>query len=245
MCSERATAEVPASFLTASAGIDRIESGPGGQADPALVAELLGPRRLFYDHAKRVIDVIGAAILIVLTAPVMAAAALAIKLTGPGPVLFCQNRLGQDGRPFRVFKFRSMRLGAEDARPMMERLNERERPIFKIKRDPRVTRVGRFLRRSSIDELPQLFNILRGEMSLVGPRPLWINEARAATGRARLRMAVKPGLTCLWQISGRSELSYDVWIDLDLHYIRHRSIVLDLQIILQTLPAVMTARGAY
>jgi len=206
---------------------------------------LVGGRGRCHAVAKRAIDLVVGGALILLTLPVMALAALAVKLTSRGPVFFSQERVGLRGRVFRVYKFRSMRQGAEDARPMLERLNEREKPIFKIKRDPRVTRVGRFLRRSSIDELPQLFSVLRGEMSLVGPRPLWVKEARQARGKASLRTAVKPGLTCLWQISGRSELPYETWVDLDVFYIRHRGVLLDLQIILQTVPAVLTARGAY
>ena len=144
-----------------------------------------------------------------------------------------------------MYKFRTMHDGAENDRDALAKLNELEGPVFKIASDPRLTSIGRFLRRSSIDELPQLVNCLFGQMSLVGPRPLWINEALQASGQERYRMSVKPGLTCLWQVSGRSELGYDKWVALDLYYIRNRSLLLDIMILFQTLPAVLSARGAY
>ena len=179
------------------------------------------------------------------TLPVSLAAAAAIKLTSRGPLFFRQQRAGFGGRVFTMYKFRSMRDGAEDSRTDLIHRNEMTGPVFKIRKDPRVTRVGRFLRRSSIDELPQLINVLKGQMSLIGPRPLWVDEARRATGAARLRTAVKPGLTCLWQISGRSELTHDQWVHLDLYYIRHRNLFLDMMIFVQTIPAVLSARGAF
>jgi lipopolysaccharide/colanic/teichoic acid biosynthesis glycosyltransferase len=144
-----------------------------------------------------------------------------------------------------MVKFRTMHLGAEDDRKHLMHLNEQAGPIFKIAEDPRLTWIGRWLRQSSIDELPQLFHVLTGQMSLVGPRPFWLPEAQQAVGDARLRMLVKPGLTCLWQISGRSELSYDEWVQLDLFYISRRSLRLDLLILAQTLPAVLFGRGAF
>lgn len=198
-----------------------------------------------YERAKRVLDVSVSLSSIIVLAPFLALMAAAIKLTSPGPVIFKQKRAGRDGRPFTMYKFRTMRLGAEEDRKFLAHLNEQSGPIFKIAEDPRLTRVGRFLRRSSVDELPQLFNVLRGDMSMVGPRPLWLPEAVQAAGMARLRSGVKPGLTCLWQISGRSELSYEEWVLLDLYYICHRSFLLDLLILVQTIPAVISARGAY
>jgi lipopolysaccharide/colanic/teichoic acid biosynthesis glycosyltransferase len=198
-----------------------------------------------YEVAKRVLDVLAASVLLVLLAPLMAVAAVLVKLTSRGPVLFKQTRGGLHGAPFTMYKFRTMRLGAEAARASLEHLNEKDGPVFKIVNDPRLTSIGRWLRKSSIDELPQLFNVLRGEMSLVGPRPLWLPEAQRTQGRARLRTHVKPGLTCLWQISGRSELKYQEWVDLDLYYVRHRSLLLDLMIMAQTVPAVISTRGAY
>lgn len=220
-------------------------SRPGGDAQCETAEELMGRKSRTYQVVKRGMDLVLGGALLVLALPVMLAAAAAVKLTSRGGVFFCQHRAGRGGKPFKMYKFRSMVKGAEDARPVLEKSNEREKPIFKIRHDPRVTRVGRFLRRSSIDELPQLINVLRGEMSLVGPRPLWVDEARRAQGKAKLRETVKPGLSCLWQICGRSELPYDTWVDLDLYYIRHRSLLLDLMIIVQTIPAVLSARGAY
>jgi lipopolysaccharide/colanic/teichoic acid biosynthesis glycosyltransferase len=168
-----------------------------------------------------------------------------VKLTSRGPVIFRQTRAGLHGRPFTMFKFRTMVDRAEEARKALAHLNEKDGPVFKIANDPRLTLVGRFLRRSSIDELPQLFNILRGEMSLVGPRPLWLPEAEQTKGIALFRMEVKPGLTCLWQISGRSELSYNEWVRLDLYYVQRRGMLLDLMIMFRTVSAVISARGAY
>ncbi len=199
----------------------------------------------FYDFTKRVFDIAAGAILLVLATPLMVLAALAIKITSRGPVLFHQKRTGLNGQTFTMHKFRSMCPGAEDARPILEKLNESNGPAFKIKRDPRVTLVGRFLRRSSIDELPQLINVLAGRMSLVGPRPLPVAEAENVRGAGRLRTTVKPGLTCLWQISGRNELTFEQWMHMDLYYIRHRSLLLDLVILVQTIPAVLSTHGAY
>jgi len=198
-----------------------------------------------YHAIKRALDAVVAAGMLVVLGPLMLLVAAAVKLTSRGPVLFRQVRAGLDEHPFTMFKFRTMRLGAEDDRELLSHLNEQNGPVFKIPEDPRLTPVGRFLRRSSLDELPQLFNVLRGEMSLVGPRPLWMVEARQARGAARLRTLVKPGLTCLWQISGRSELDYDTWVEMDLFYIRRRSFLLDLLIMIQTIPAVLSGRGAY
>jgi len=198
-----------------------------------------------YLVAKRALDVVIASSLLIVLSPVMAVVAVLIKLTSRGAVFFKQTRVGLHGKPFTMYKFRSMRKGAQDDRKFLAHLNENDGPVFKIAEDPRLTPIGRFLRRSSLDELPQLWNVLKGEMSLVGPRPLWHEEAREATERARLRTCVKPGLTCLWQISGRSELGHDKWVELDLYYIQNRSLLLDLLIIVQTIPAVLSARGAY
>jgi len=198
-----------------------------------------------YERAKRILDVLIASVLLVVLAPVMLLVAALIKLTSRGPAIFTQARAGLNGKPFIMYKFRTMHVGAEDDRTFVEHLNEQNGPVFKIAQDPRLNRLGRFLRRSSIDELPQLFNVLAGHMSLVGPRPLWLPEAIQTFGAAAARAAVKPGLTCLWQISGRSELSYEEWVLLDLFYISHRSTLLDLLVIAQTVPAVLSGRGAY
>lgn len=208
----------------------------------------LGPaaRNRCYDLAKRVFDLLFASLLMVLAAPIILLAAIAIKATSPGPVFFRQLRAGRDGKSFRMFKLRSMVASADDDKELFRKFNELPTgPCFKIKSDPRVTCAGRYLRRASIDELPQLFNVLAGDMSIVGPRPLPLDEVRYDTPDQVLRHRVKPGLTCLWQISGRTEIPYEEWLALDVWYIRNRTFLLDLQIILKTLPAILTGHGAY
>ena len=203
------------------------------------------PQPPLYIASKRLLDIIASFLLLIAFAPLMLIAVLAIKLTGPGPIFFWQWRLGLHGKPFRMLKFRSMHAYAQDERGLVEQLNEAEGPVFKIVKDPRVTRLGRFLRRSSIDELPQLFNVFLGRMSLVGPRPPIPSEAIHYSPEERCRLLVPPGMTCLWQICGRSSIPYPEWILLDLYYIEHRSFLLDLCILTQTIPAVISAKGAY
>jgi exopolysaccharide biosynthesis polyprenyl glycosylphosphotransferase len=193
---------------------------------------------------KGVLDRTAAALTIVLLTPVMIALAALVKLTSRGPVLFTQERGGLNGRPFRMLKFRTMRVGAEQERAGLMALNEMDGPVFKIDNDPRVTAFGRFLRRSSLDELPQLFNVLLGHMSLVGPRPLPVGETQGLHGPFRRRLSVRPGLTCLWQIRGRNDLSFQEWMALDLQYVDGWSLGLDFAILLRTLPALLSGRGA-
>jgi exopolysaccharide biosynthesis polyprenyl glycosylphosphotransferase len=194
---------------------------------------------------KRGMDVIGAAAGLIVLAPVMVCVAVAIKLESPGPVLYVQERFGLRKRRFRMYKFRTMVADAESRQASLEALNEATGPVFKLSADPRVTRLGRLLRRTSIDELPQLLNVLRGEMSLVGPRPLPGRDvARFAEGSLMRRFSVRPGLTCLWQVGGRSNLSFQEWITLDLKYIDEWSLWLDLRLLLQTIPAVLRGTGA-
>jgi exopolysaccharide biosynthesis polyprenyl glycosylphosphotransferase len=177
--------------------------------------------------------------------PLMAVIAAAIKWDSPGPVLFKQVRVGQNKRRFLLYKFRTMVEGSERLQTEVEHLNEADGPIFKIANDPRVTRVGGLLRRTSLDELPQLFNVLRGEMSLVGPRPMSLRDVNLFDrGIQRRRFSVKPGITCLWQVSGRSNLPFAKWLELDLGYIEHWSLLLDLKILLRTVPAVLRGTGA-
>lgn len=192
---------------------------------------------------KRLIDVAGSLILLILTAPLACAICLLIATTSPGGILFRQARAGRGGRPFTMLKFRTMRAGAHSERGALAAHNEADGFLFKIRNDPRITPVGRVLRRLSLDELPQLVNVLRGEMSLVGPRPLPVDDSHY-TGPARARLAVLPGLTGLWQINGRSELPWEEMIRLDLHYVKHHSVGLDLAILARTVPTVLTARGA-
>jgi exopolysaccharide biosynthesis polyprenyl glycosylphosphotransferase len=196
--------------------------------------------------AKQVLDYVVAAIALVVLALPMAVIALLIKITSPGPVLFRQLRSGLNGAPFTMYKFRTMVTDAEQRKHELERLNEMQGPVFKITNDPRVTPLGRLLRRFSLDELPQLFNVLRGEMSIVGPRPLPVDEVRRIHDPAhRRRLSVKPGLTCLWQISGRNQIrDFREWVRLDLEYIDNWSLWLDLKILFRTIPAVLSGKGA-
>jgi exopolysaccharide biosynthesis polyprenyl glycosylphosphotransferase len=177
--------------------------------------------------------------------PLIAVVAIAIKLDSPGPVFFVQQRVGLKKRQFPMIKFRSMHVDAEAKLKEIEHLNEAQGPIFKIKDDPRVTRVGRVLRKASLDELPQLFNVIMGHMSLVGPRPMSTRDVDLFDkGIQRKRFSVKPGLTCLWQISGRSDLPFEKWVELDLEYIEKWSLWLDFKILFKTMPAVLMSKGA-
>jgi lipopolysaccharide/colanic/teichoic acid biosynthesis glycosyltransferase len=174
----------------------------------------------------------------------MLPAAILIKLTSHGPVLFRQKRCGHNGRQFVMYKFRSMIDNAEQRRLELEPLNEMDGPVFKSSRDPRITIIGKIIRRFSIDELPQVFNVLRGDMSLVGPRPPLPEEVARYERWQRRRLSMKPGMTCLWQISGRNEVSFEDWMKLDLTYIDNWSLLLDLKILLKTVPVVLLGRGA-
>jgi lipopolysaccharide/colanic/teichoic acid biosynthesis glycosyltransferase len=176
----------------------------------------------------------------------MLAIALAIKFTSPGPALFRQKRSGLNGRPFTIYKFRTMATNAEQFKHELEAMNEMSGPVFKVTNDPRITPVGKILRKYSLDELPQLFNVVRAEMSLVGPRPLPVDEVKRFENLAhRRRLSVKPGLTCLWQVSGRNQISdFREWVRLDLEYIDNWSLWLDLKILFRTIPAVLRGTGA-
>jgi exopolysaccharide biosynthesis polyprenyl glycosylphosphotransferase len=194
---------------------------------------------------KCVIDFTGALALLIFTLPIMAAAALVIKITSPGPILFRQVRSGLHGRKFTMYKFRSMVTNAEMLKSELQMYNEMKGPVFKLSQDPRVTPFGRLIRKWSIDELPQLFNVLKGHMSLVGPRPLPVYETDQFDNPSqRRRLSVKPGMTCLWQISGRNNIDFHDWIKLDLKYIDNWSIWLDIKILIQTIPVVLRGVGA-
>ena len=194
---------------------------------------------------KRAIDIVGASVGLVLLSPVLAAIAIAVKATSRGPVFFSQERYGWRKRRFMMHKFRTMVSGAEALQAALESRNEAVGPVFKIKHDPRMTPIGVFLRKSSLDELPQLWNVLRGDMSLVGPRPLPIRDVHKFDASWLMRrFSVVPGMTGLWQVSGRSELTFEDWVQLDLRYIDQWSLRLDLTLLLRTLPAVLQARGA-
>jgi exopolysaccharide biosynthesis polyprenyl glycosylphosphotransferase len=195
--------------------------------------------------AKRILDITVSGTLIVVLSPVLLVATILIMATSSGPVLFVQKRLGFNKRRFNIYKFRTMVVDAEKKMREIEHLNEVSGPVFKIKNDPRITRVGRFLRRMSIDELPQLFNVFRGDMSLVGPRPLPVRDYEGfSEDWQRRRFSVRPGITCLWQVKGRSSIPFEEWMELDLQYIDKWSLWLDLRILLETIPAVLRGSGA-
>jgi lipopolysaccharide/colanic/teichoic acid biosynthesis glycosyltransferase len=195
-----------------------------------------------YPIWKRQVDIVGATIGLAAGLPILLAAGLAIKLTSRGPILFAQKRGGQYGRPFVIYKLRTMSIDAEETKHLLHERNERDGPAFKIKNDPRVTRVGRFLRATGIDELPQLINVLKGDMAIVGPRPLPLAEEHECSPWQRRRLDTKPGITCLWQISKSRQMTFDEWMRLDLKYLRKRSPLYDASLILRTIKAVVTGR---
>ena len=220
----------------ASLALRRLEAGV-----PFVPEE--GNPSVWYRWAKRTFDIAGAGLLLVLLAPLLAATWAILFVTTRGKPLFRQVRLGLGGRPFVMYKFRTMTLDA--AQRQHEVVNEKDGPIFKNRRDPRITRIGRILRKTSIDELPQLINVLKGDMSLVGPRPPVPSEVARYLPWQRRRLAVKPGLTCLWQVSGRSEIGFEDWVRMDLWYARHQSFWVDLRLLAKTPWAVLRAHGAY
>ncbi|MEX0819615.1 MAG: sugar transferase [Pirellulaceae bacterium] len=194
---------------------------------------------------KRALDIAGAALGLIAALPLMVAAAIAIKLTSPGPILFTQVRAGLGGRPFRIYKFRTMTVGAEELKHTLRVDSEQDGPAFKIKDDPRVTRVGRYLRRTCIDEFPQFWNVLKGDMSLVGPRPLPCDESEECEVWQRRRLSVTPGLTCIWQVSGGMRVPFVEWMRMDIRYIRSRRLLQDLKLLWATLVAVVFHRASH
>ena len=195
--------------------------------------------------AKTVLDFLISGTLLILLAPLLLVVAVLIKWESPGPVLYVQQRMGLNKRRFNIYKFRTMCADAERLQTELEQRNEADGPVFKIKDDPRITPLGKWLRKTSIDELPQLFNVLKGDMSMVGPRPLPVRDFEGFESDIhRRRFSVKAGITCLWQISGRSNLPFDKWMELDMNYIDHWSLWLDLKILVKTIPAVLTRTGA-
>jgi lipopolysaccharide/colanic/teichoic acid biosynthesis glycosyltransferase len=194
---------------------------------------------------KRALDVLLASLGLVVTLPIWLAMILAIKLDSPGPAFFVQERVGRYGSRFRFYKFRSMYVDAEQKLAELKHRNEVDGPVFKMRRDPRVSRVGMFLRRTSLDELPQLLHVLNGEMSIVGPRPPLPSEVERYRPEDMIRLSVRPGLTCLWQVRGRSTLGFEKWMEYDREYVRDLSLWTDMRIIFQTIGAVISCRGAY
>jgi len=224
--------------ILARAQVDEVDGRP-------IITVFTGPPDSLPIAVKRVIDLVVSAIALFLLTPVFVLIALVIKLDSRGPVLFRQERVGFNRRRFHALKFRTMVEGAERQQAALEVLNEAQGPVFKIRRDPRITRAGRWLRRMSLDELPQLLNVLRGDMSLVGPRPLPLRDvSRIDVNAHKRRFSVRPGITCLWQVNGR-EPRFEDWIKSDMEYIDNWSLGLDLRIIMKTIPAVLGGRGAY
>jgi exopolysaccharide biosynthesis polyprenyl glycosylphosphotransferase len=205
-----------------------------------------GPQDGWQLIAKRLIDLLASTLLLIALAPLLIVVVLLIKWDSPGTVFFGQERVGYNKRRFRMLKFRTMVEGADKQQCALDHLNEAEGPVFKIKNDPRITRVGAFLRRFSIDELPQLVNVLKGDMSLVGPRPLPVRDVeRIDIQWHKRRFSIKPGITCLWQVNGRSNVGFDDWVRMDLDYIDKWSLGLDVLILMKTIPAVFKGPGAY
>lgn len=209
--------------------------------------EVLGGYResRVYLFMKRAMDIVLSLIGIIVLSPLLLAVAIAIYLDDPtGSPIFIQDRIGKDGKPFRFYKFRSMVVNAEAQLEALQSMNEMDGPVFKIKNDPRVTRIGRFIRRTSIDELPQLFNILKGDMSLVGPRPPLPREVMQYGPYERQRLLVKPGLTCYWQARGRNEIKFQEWMEMDMEYVHHHDLWVDIKLIFMTARAVIMGKGA-
>jgi lipopolysaccharide/colanic/teichoic acid biosynthesis glycosyltransferase len=212
---------------------------------PVYLRSTTGPTAA-YTTAKRLLDMAVSLAMLAVLSPLFLVVALCVKLTDGGPVFFRQKRVGLNGRVFDFFKFRSMIVNAEAKKAELLKMNKHGNSItFKMCRDPRVTWVGRIMRKPSVDELPQLWNVLIGEMTLVGPRPAVVAEVERYTARERRRLGVTPGLTCIWQVSGRADLDFQQQVELDVRYIRERSLWLDLKLMLLTVPAVLSGKGAY
>jgi lipopolysaccharide/colanic/teichoic acid biosynthesis glycosyltransferase len=244
---EEALVAVAPNFGAVSCTVYTYPEGPAGlgnspaRADAAALEELLAPP---VPRLKRAFDLVVASLALLLLGPLLLLIAAAVKLTSRGPILFCQRRTGRGGKPFVMYKFRTMVADAEAKKAELLRQNEQDGPAFKLKHDPRVTRLGRLLRTTSLDELPQLFNVLKGEMAIVGPRPLPCAETDRCEGWQRRRLLATPGITCIWQVRGRCRVSFNEWMRMDVTYVRTWSLRQDVQLVLETVPAVLTGRGA-
>ena len=197
-----------------------------------------------YEKIMRFFDICLSSAALVVLSPLLLVIAILIYLEDKGPVIYSQTRIGKDGRAFKLYKFRSMCVDADEKLKDLQELNERDGPVFKIKNDPRVTKVGKFIRKTCIDELPQLVNIIKGDMSIVGPRPPLPNEVEQYNSYQKQRLLVVPGLTCYWQIQKGEETTFDEWVELDLKYIKERSILLDFRLILLTFKVILSGKGA-
>lgn len=226
-----------------------VANGPPAAGPPRVALPIVVgfPRResRAYLLAKRTLDILGAMAGILLCVPLWMIAAILIKIDSPGGVFHVQWRVGEGGRIFPFYKLRTMYLDAEKRLEELRDHNEMTGPVFKIRRDPRITRVGRWLRRFSLDETPQLIHVLLGQMSLVGPRPPLVEEVLRYEPWMTERLSVRPGLTCIWQVEGRNEVPFEKWVEMDIYYIRHRNFWMDLWLLLRTIPAILSGRGAY
>lgn len=198
-----------------------------------------------YEICKRTIDIIGAGLGLILLSPIIVVVACAVKFTSKGPVFFSQKRVGKNGELFEMYKFRSMVVNAEELKENLEEQNEMSGPMFKIKDDPRITKVGKFIRKTSIDELPQLWNILKGDMSLVGPRPSLPKEVEQFDNWMFKRLSVRPGLTCYWQVSGRNNIDFEDWMKLDVKYVEERNFWIDIKLIFKTVFVLFGDKNAH
>ena len=198
-----------------------------------------------YEICKRTIDIIGAGLGLILLSPIIAIVACAVKVTSRGPIFFSQKRVGKNGELFEMYKFRSMVVNAEELKEKLEEQNEMSGPMFKIKDDPRVTKVGKFIRKTSIDELPQLWNVLKGDMSLVGPRPSLPKEVEQFDNWMFKRLSVRPGLTCYWQVSGRNHIDFEDWMKLDCRYVDERNLWIDIKLIFKTVFVLFGDKNAH
>ncbi|OOM16552.1 sugar transferase [Clostridium saccharobutylicum] len=203
------------------------------EMEETLFKEQIKSRKL-YCFTKRMIDIFGSVIGLVVLSPILLIIGIIVKIESDGPLIFSQERVGLNGKRFKMYKFRSMVVNAEELKSKLHKQNEMKGPMFKMKEDPRVTKVGKFIRRTSLDELPQLVNVLKGEMSLVGPRPSLPKEVEQFEDWMMTRLSVKPGLTCYWQVSGRSDIGFEDWMKLDVKYVRERNIFVDIKLILKT-----------
>lgn len=238
----RSTAPSVAVTTTMPWRIDRMPPRPSPISPEWPLVAPAGNRSPAYLFTKRVIDLVGGLLFLILLSPLLIATFVVLTVTTKGRPIFCQERLGFCGRPFRMYKFRTMVINALALQSQVT--NEKDGPIFKNFADPRITRIGRFLRSFSIDEIPQLLNVVRGEMSLVGPRPPLAREVAQYKPWQLQRLAVKPGLTCLWQVSGRSEIGFDQWVEMDVWYLKNQSVATDVSLLLKTPWSVITRRGA-
>ena len=201
--------------------------------------------RLIYSILKRIIDVVGALFGLIILSPILIIVGILIKLESKGPIIFAQKRVGLNGKDFKMYKFRSMVINAEEIKEKLKEKNEMSGPMFKIKDDPRITKVGKFIRKTSIDEVPQLINVLKGDMSLVGPRPSLQNEVKEFESWMLKRLEVKPGLTCYWQVMGRNNIDFENWMKLDIKYVNERSFWLDIKLIFKTFFVLFGDKNAY